>query len=83
VTEAEFLRTTRASYDAVAEGYAGRFRDELDARPLDRAVLAAFAELVRAGPQALSNALCRSSAQASAAKFRHRREARCETDAGL
>ena len=51
MTEAEFLRTTRASYDAVAEGYAGRFRDELDARPLDRAVLAAFAELVRAGPQ--------------------------------
>jgi hypothetical protein len=45
VTEAEFLRTTRASYDAVAEGYAGRFRDELDARPLDRPVLA---ELVRA-----------------------------------
>jgi SAM-dependent methyltransferase len=48
VTEAEFLRTTRASYDAVAEDYARRFRDELDARPLDRAVLAAFAELVRA-----------------------------------
>jgi predicted TPR repeat methyltransferase len=48
VTEAEFLRTTRASYDAVAEDYAGRFRDELDARPLDRAVLAGFAELVRA-----------------------------------
>jgi len=48
VTEAEFLRTTRASYDAVAEDYAGRFRDELDARPLDRAVLACFAELVRA-----------------------------------
>jgi SAM-dependent methyltransferase len=48
VTEAEFLRTTRASYDAVAEDYAGRFRDELDARPLDRAVLAGSAELVRA-----------------------------------
>jgi hypothetical protein len=54
VTDDDFLRTTRASYDAVAGGYAERFRDELAARPLDRAMLAGFAELVRtagAGPE--------------------------------
>ncbi len=48
MTEEDFLRTTRASYDAVAGDYAERFRDELAAKPLDRAMLAAFAELVRA-----------------------------------
>jgi SAM-dependent methyltransferase len=48
VTEPDFLRSTRASYDAVAADYAERFRGELAARPLDRAMLAAFAELVRA-----------------------------------
>ena len=48
MTEPDFVRDTRASYDAVAEDYAERFGDELDARPLDRALLAGFAELVRA-----------------------------------
>ena len=48
MTEPDFLRDTRASYDAVAAGYAVRFRDELAARPLDRGMLAGFAELVRA-----------------------------------
>lgn len=48
VTEPDFLCTTRASYDAVAADYAERFRDELTARPLDRAMLAGFAELVQA-----------------------------------
>jgi SAM-dependent methyltransferase len=48
VTEDDFLRTTRASYDAVAGDYAERLRDELTAKPLDRAMLAGFAELVRA-----------------------------------
>jgi len=48
VTEPDFLRETRASYSAVAEAYAERFTDELNARPLDRALLAGFAELVRA-----------------------------------
>jgi SAM-dependent methyltransferase len=46
MTEPGFLRATRASYDALAAGYAEWIRDELAARPLDRAVLAAFAELV-------------------------------------
>ncbi len=48
VSEPDFLRDTRASYSAVAEGYAERFGDELNARPLDRGLLAGFAELVRA-----------------------------------
>lgn len=54
-TEPEFLRNTRASYDAVAADYVGFVRGELAARPLERALLAAFAELVReagAGPVA-------------------------------
>jgi len=46
VTEPDFLRDTRASYNAVADGYAERFRDELAAKPVDRAMLVAFAELV-------------------------------------
>jgi SAM-dependent methyltransferase len=48
VTEPDFLRTTRAFYDAVATDYAERFRDGLATKPLDRAVLAGFAELVQA-----------------------------------
>jgi SAM-dependent methyltransferase len=48
VTEPDFLRTTRASYDAVAADYADWLRDELVARPLERAMLAAFAEVVQA-----------------------------------
>jgi SAM-dependent methyltransferase len=46
--EPAYLRTTRAAYDAVAGDYAERFRTELEAKPLGRAMLAAFAELVRA-----------------------------------
>ncbi|MEU3352869.1 class I SAM-dependent methyltransferase [Streptomyces sp. NPDC037389] len=49
------LRTTADAYDAVAVRYAEFVRGSLDALPLDRAVLAAFAELVRtstAGPVA-------------------------------
>jgi len=48
VTEPGFLRDTRASYDAVAAGYGEWVRDELAAKPLDRAMLAGFAELVQA-----------------------------------
>jgi trans-aconitate methyltransferase len=36
----------RASYDAIATDHAQRFADELADQPWDRAVLAAFAELV-------------------------------------
>ncbi|MEH0546124.1 methyltransferase domain-containing protein [Streptomyces sp. B21-105] len=45
----DFVSTTRAFYDAVAEDYAEQFRDELAARPLERALVAAYAELVGAG----------------------------------
>lgn len=38
---------TRAGYDAVADEYAAHFVDELAAKPLDRALLGLFAELVR------------------------------------
>ena len=41
------LDATAHAYDAVAVRYAEFARDELDTLPLDRAVLAAFAELVR------------------------------------
>ncbi len=47
MTESDFLHATRVSYDAVAADYSGHFRDELAAKPLDRAMLAGFAELVR------------------------------------
>ncbi len=42
-------QTTRRSYDTVAGAYAGRLRDELDGKPLDRAVLAALLEQRPAG----------------------------------
>ncbi|MHA6797689.1 class I SAM-dependent DNA methyltransferase (plasmid) [Pseudonocardia bannensis] len=51
MSEPSFLDTTREAYDAVAAEYAEHFRGELDRKPQDRAILGAFAELVRAdGP---------------------------------
>lgn len=53
------MRATRASYDEIAATYAARLRDELDRRPLERAVLAAFAEMVRdAGGGPVTEAGC-------------------------
>ncbi|MEU2726631.1 class I SAM-dependent methyltransferase [Streptomyces griseoviridis] len=49
MTDAEFLAPTRAFYDAVAEEYAAMFHDVLATRPLDRAVLRGYAELVGPG----------------------------------
>ena len=49
MTEPDYLRTTRAAYDTVAVDYARLLSSELAAKPLDRALLAAFAELVLAG----------------------------------
>ena len=46
MTEPAYLSTTRAAYDTVADDYAAQLRDELDRKPLDRAMLASFAELV-------------------------------------
>ncbi|MEV4319367.1 class I SAM-dependent methyltransferase [Actinocrispum sp. NPDC049592] len=47
MAEPDYLTTTRDSYDSVAVDYEKLLRDELDAKPFDRAMLAAFADLVR------------------------------------
>ncbi len=47
MSESEHLAATRSGYDAIAGQYAETFRAELAQAPLDRAVLAGFAELVR------------------------------------
>ncbi|WP_033443486.1 class I SAM-dependent DNA methyltransferase [Saccharothrix sp. NRRL B-16314] len=55
MTASSAVHDTRTAYDAVAPLYAELFSDMLDTRPLERALLAAFAELVRdhdAGPVA-------------------------------
>ena len=44
--EPDFLTSTRTFYDAVAEDYAARFERELAGRPLERAMIEVFAELV-------------------------------------
>jgi SAM-dependent methyltransferase len=48
MTEPEFLRATRESYDTVAGDYAKRFSGELAVKPLERGMLSAFADFVRA-----------------------------------
>ncbi|MFF3845060.1 class I SAM-dependent DNA methyltransferase [Streptomyces sp. NPDC002328] len=48
ITEPGFVRGARDAYDVIAEEYARQVPDWLEGRPLDRALLAAFAELVRA-----------------------------------
>jgi SAM-dependent methyltransferase len=49
MSDTEFLAGTRDSYDATVAEYVDMFGSDLDGRPLDRALLATFAELVRAG----------------------------------
>lgn len=51
VTEPEFVRRTRESYDATADDFAVWIRGELATKPFDRAVLDVFAALV-SGPVA-------------------------------
>ncbi|MET9152318.1 class I SAM-dependent methyltransferase [Streptomyces griseoflavus] len=48
-TDAHHTVATRTFYDAVAEDYAVAFRDVLGRLPLDRALMAGFAELVGTG----------------------------------
>lgn len=43
------LDATRTAYDAIAGLYADLFRNALDEAPLDRAIIGAFADLVRPG----------------------------------
>jgi len=45
------LRATRAAYDAISAVYAARFQDTLSGRPVERGLLAAFAELVQREPR--------------------------------
>ena len=47
VNESDFLGRTRASYDVIAADYTEWIRNELAGRPVERAMLGAFAELVR------------------------------------
>ncbi|MFF5963833.1 class I SAM-dependent DNA methyltransferase [Streptomyces collinus] len=44
----DFLQSTQASYDAIAEAYTAEHPDSLAGRPLERALLTTFVELVRA-----------------------------------
>ncbi|MCK2214544.1 class I SAM-dependent methyltransferase [Actinomadura sp. ATCC 31491] len=54
-----YLTATADAYDALAEIYADFARNSLDRLPLDRAIIAAFAELVRAGgPRPVAEAGC-------------------------
>ncbi|HTF12495.1 MAG TPA: class I SAM-dependent methyltransferase [Asanoa sp.] len=48
--EPDFVTSTRASYDTLAADYAARFATDLRQRPLERALLTWFAELVGDGP---------------------------------
>ena len=48
MSEPSYLTDTRRSYDKVAANYADRLHDALDHEPVDRAVLALFAELAGA-----------------------------------
>ncbi|MEU1801871.1 class I SAM-dependent methyltransferase [Streptomyces sp. NPDC019937] len=52
MTEPSDLLTIRTFYDTIAEDYAERFKSPLDDKPLDRAMLGAFADLVRQGEKA-------------------------------
>lgn len=47
-----FLDATRTSYDAMAPAYVDFVRGELAAKPLERALLSTFAELVATGAAA-------------------------------
>jgi hypothetical protein len=42
----DFIRTTRTSYDTIADDYTAQFSDHLADSPLERSLLGAFAEMV-------------------------------------
>ncbi|WNO70104.1 hypothetical protein RPQ02_34785 [Streptomyces sp. AM2-3-1] len=59
MTEATYLHATRTAYDTVAVDYERLLRDELNAKPLDRAMLTAFPNSCRhrgSGPSPISAA---------------------------
>jgi trans-aconitate methyltransferase len=47
--EGESAVGAEATYDAVAAAYSAAFENELDTKPLDRALLTAFTELIGTG----------------------------------
>jgi SAM-dependent methyltransferase len=49
VTEADYLRLTRDGYDLTASAYAQRFHNHLHDKPVDLAMLSAFAGLIGGG----------------------------------
>ncbi len=49
MTELEHLSMTQDAYDIVAASYTELLRDELDGKPLDRGLLATFADMMLAG----------------------------------
>ncbi|GAA2373514.1 methyltransferase [Catellatospora methionotrophica] len=49
MSEPSFLHDTRTAYDTFAGAYAEHFHDELAGIPVERAMMAAYAELVLAG----------------------------------
>ncbi|MCM3920415.1 class I SAM-dependent methyltransferase [Frankia sp. AiPs1] len=53
-----YLATVAAAYDDVAEVYAERFADVLERQPLERALLCAFADLVRPLPGPVADLGC-------------------------
>jgi SAM-dependent methyltransferase len=59
VAEPAFVSATRASYDAIADYYHVWIDGELEIRPLERALLAAFVEMVeRAGGGVIADVGC-------------------------
>jgi SAM-dependent methyltransferase len=58
VAEPSYLSATRVAYDTVAEDYADILRDELAAKPFDRAMLAAFVDLVKAADGPVADVGC-------------------------
>ena len=52
-TEPDFVTLTRDGYDRSAAHYVARFQDHLDDRPVDRAMISAFAALVNPGARVL------------------------------
>ncbi|WFE25496.1 methyltransferase domain-containing protein [Solwaraspora sp. WMMD791] len=59
MTDSDFLRTTRDSYDAIVDEYVRGVRTALDEAPLDRAMLGLFAELVLStGNRAVADVGC-------------------------
>ncbi|MFJ4868779.1 class I SAM-dependent DNA methyltransferase [Streptomyces sp. NPDC088757] len=60
MTEAAHVTATRRSYDTVAADYERLLADQLDAVPLDRAVIAGFAEEVErsGGPRTIGDLGC-------------------------